>query len=102
MELADKSLVLDVLRMPRLGLSPEQIVKIERIIDGHPPAIDPPPRPWVPYREAAELLGLKTRQGVVYRIKEGALDAYVPAGRTYAIGVTRASLERALGKEQAS
>ncbi len=102
MELADKSLVLDVLRMPRLGLSPEQIVRIERIIDGRPPAIDPPPRPWIPYQEAADMLGLKTKRAVLYRIKEGVLDAYVPTGRTYAVGVTRASLERALGKGQSS
>lgn len=102
MELADKSLVLDVLRMPRLGLSPEQIMKIERIIDGHPPTTDPPPRPWVPYREAAALLGLKTKRGVAYRIEAGVLDAYVPEGMDRAVGVTRSSLERALGRGKAS
>lgn len=102
MELADKSLVLDVLRMPRLGLSPEQVMMIERIIDGRPPASSTPPLPFIPYPEAARLLGLKTRQGVVYRIKAGVLDAYVPEGRTYAVGVTRESIERVLGKDKVS
>ena len=96
MELADKSMVLEILRMPRLGLAPDQVLKIERIIDGKP-AVQPP-RPWATYAEAMEALGLKSRQGVRYRIKDGVLDEYVPAGRTYAVGVTRESLERALNR----
>lgn len=99
MELADKSLVLDVLRMPRLGLSPEQIRKIESVIDGRPPTLDLAPRPWISYQEAARLLGYKTKRAVAYQIKDGALDAYVPKGKTNAIGVTRESLERVLGRE---
>ncbi len=95
MELADKSLLLDMLRMPRLGLSPDQVLKIERIIDGKP-VQEPTKQPWVPYKEAMERLGLKTRQGVACWIRDGILDAYVPKGRKYAIGVTRASLEKVL------
>ena len=100
MHISDKSVVLDMLRLPRFGLSADQVMDIERIIDGKPPVPCIPPRPWVPYREAAQLLGMKTRQGVKYRIKAGELEAYVPSGKVYAVGVTRASLERALGKEQ--
>ena len=102
MELADKSLVLEVLRMPRLGLSPDQVRKIECIIDGGSPAMDPPLRPWVTYGEAAALLGLKTKRGVAYRIEAGVLDAYVPEGMERAVGVTRSSLERALARDKAS
>ena len=53
MELADKSLVLEVLRMPRLGLSPEQVMMIERIIDGRPPTSCSPPLLFIPVRVAA-------------------------------------------------
>ena len=94
MELADKSLLLDMLRMPRLGLSPDQVLKIERIIDGQP--AQAPDQPWAPYKEAMERLGLKTRQGVACWIRDGILDAYVPKGRKYAIGVTRESLDKVL------
>lgn len=94
MNLMDKTLVLDFLQMPRLGLSPEQIMNIERIIDGKP--AQKPPSPWVSYKDVAAKLGMKTRQGVVYLIKDGVLDSFVLPGRKYAIGVTRESLERAL------
>lgn len=94
MDLADKTFVLDVLKMPRLGLSPDQVLKIERIIDGKP--AQEPKKSWVPYKEAMERLGLKTRQGVVYLVKEGILDAFVLPGRKYSHGVTRESLDRAL------
>ena len=33
MELSDKSLLLNILHLPRLGLSPEQVQKIEHVID---------------------------------------------------------------------
>lgn len=102
MDTRDKALLLDMLNLPRFGLSPSQIMGIERIIDGAPQGVPKAPRPWVPYPEAAALLGIKTRQGVAYRIKQGALEAYKPDGMDHALGVTRASLERALGMEIAS
>lgn len=94
MDLMDKSLVLDMLRLPRLGLSPDQVLKIERIIDGKP--AQEPRRPWVSFRDAAAALGFKTRQAVSNWVRDGVLDAYVPSGRKLAVGVTRESLERVL------
>ena len=32
MELSDKSLLLNILHLPRLGLSPEQVQKIEHVV----------------------------------------------------------------------
>ena len=95
MDLMDKSLVLDMLRMPRFGLSPEQVLKIERVIDGQPMQ-EHPARPWVSWKDAADALGLQTRQGVVYLVNDGVLEKFVLPGRKYAIGVTRESLEKAL------
>ncbi len=97
MHLVDTSLVLAMLRMPRLALSPDQIQKIERIIDGAPMAEDRE-RSFFTFKEAMAMLGFKTRQGVAKWIQRGTLAAYVPPGRAKAMGVTRESMERALAR----
>ena len=98
MTLDDTVLVMEFLRLGRLGLSPEQLREIERVIDRRPREVE---APWVSYKDAAAALGMKTRQGVHNWIKAGRLVAYVPAGGERALGVTRQSLAAALGRSEA-
>lgn len=94
MELSDKSLLLNILHLPRLGLSPEQVQKIEHVIDGTVPATAPL---TMSYEAAAERIGLTAKnraKTIVLWVRQGKLNAVVPPGCKRAIGVTVESVER--------
>ena len=102
MELSDKSLLLNILHLPRLGLSPEQVQrlspeqvqKIEHVIDGIVPATAPL---TMSYEAAAERIGLTAKnraKTIVLWVRQGKLNAVVPPGCKRAIGVTVESVER--------
>lgn len=93
MRIEDKSLLLAFLALPRLGLSQAQIAAIERVIDRQPVCAE---RAYVAYADAMAALGFTTVAGVRKLAKEGHLELFRLPGRTQAVGVTRASLERCL------
>ncbi len=73
MTIEDKSFVLGILQMPRLGLSQCQISDIERIIDGRGVSLDVMA---ITYQQAAEVLGLTSRNShktIEKFIREGRL-----------------------------
>ncbi len=91
MELTDKSFVLSLLSMPRLGLSPEQVRKIEAVIDG---AALPEEPAVLSYEEAAQRLGLTAKnraKTICLWVRKGYLDAVAPSGKR-SIGVTANSV----------
>lgn len=92
MELCDKSFVLNMLSMPRLGLSPEQVQKIEAVIDGAPM----PGRPAVmTYEDAAAALGLTAKnkaKTICLWVRKGYLDPVRTPGGKKSIGVTADSV----------
>lgn len=74
MTIEDKTFLLNICEMPRLGLSQQQIADIERVIDGRPAAL---PRVAVTYWEAAEMLGFKSKNSdktIMKFVKEGRLE----------------------------
>lgn len=93
MEITDKSFVLNILMMPRLGLSPEQVQKIEHVIDGTPCSSEPMS---ISYEEAAIRIGLTAKnraKTIALWVRQGRLVPFRPGGRR-AIGVTVESVER--------
>lgn len=73
MTVEDKTFLLTICSLPRLGLNHQQIEDIERIIDGQPAALQ---RVAVTYWEAAEMLGFKSRNSdktIMKFVKEGRL-----------------------------
>lgn len=92
MELCDKSFVLNMLSMPRLGLSPEQVQKIEAVIDGTPM----PGRPAVlSYEAAADALGLSAKnrtKTICLWVRKGYLSPVRTPGGKKSIGVTAESV----------
>lgn len=102
MDINDKTLVINFLQLPRLGLNQRQIGAIERIIDGRNCADDgDEKRPFLKWQEVGAIFGLKSRQGVWGWVKNGTLDAYTPPGRTIPIGITRESVNRVLARRKA-
>ena len=99
MTLADKDFVMAFLGMKRLRLSQNQLLKIERVIDGLP-LVEERKRniqrelPYVAYSEVMELIGFKSLEGIRKLAKRGELELYRPQGRKQALGVSRTSLER--------
>lgn len=92
MDLSDKSFILNMLQMPRLGLSPSQVLKIEAIIDGVPAADAPQ---VLSYDAAAQMLGLTSKnrnKTISYWIREGFLHAVCPPGRKKSVGVSADSV----------
>ena len=92
MDLQDKSLILDMLSMPRFGLSPEKVQRIEAVIDGTP-CRDAPM--VVSYDEAAARLGLTAKnrtKTICLWVRKGLLAAVCPPGGKKAIGVSAESL----------
>ncbi len=102
MELNDKSFVLTMLSMPRLGLSPQQVQKIEAVIDGARPADGPA---VLPYDVAADRLGLTAKnrtKTICLWVRKGYLQAvYTPGGKK-AVGVTAESVEAFIANRKAS
>lgn len=105
MEMSDKTLVLSILHLPRLGLAPEQIADIERIMDGAPREDSPI---VLDYEAAAIQLGLKARnrkKTVALWVRKGLLSPVYGTGR-YAVGVTADSVRefararRVTGKQE--
>ena len=92
MELCDKDFVLSLLSMPRLGLSAEQVRKIEAVIDGG----ELPDAPRVlSYDDAAARLGLSAKnrtKTICLWVRKGYLDAVIPPGGKKAIGVSADSV----------
>jgi hypothetical protein len=92
MELSDKSFVLSMLSMPRLGLSPSQVQEIESIIDGRPLPDSPK---VMSYAKAADVLGLTSKnrtKTILYWVREGFLQAVCPPGRKKSVGVSAESV----------
>ena len=73
MTIDDKTFLLGILQMPRLGLNQEQISGIERIIDGAVPKLEVIA---VTYSQAAEILGFRAKNSaktIEKFIREGRL-----------------------------
>jgi prolyl-tRNA editing enzyme YbaK/EbsC (Cys-tRNA(Pro) deacylase) len=92
MELCDKDFVLSLLSMPRLGLSAEQVRKIEAVIDGG--ALPDEPR-VLSYDDAAARLGLTAKnrtKTICLWVRKGYLAAVTPPNGKKAIGVSAESV----------
>lgn len=95
MTIEDKTLVLGILQLPRLGLNQQQIGEIERIIDGRPATLKVLA---VSNAKAAEMLGLTSKNSaktIEKYVRDGKLVRSTPGH------VTVASVE-ALGKVAAA
>lgn len=84
MTIEDKTFLLGICQMPRLGLSAQQVADIERIIDGAPAAL---PRQAVTYWEAAQMLGFTSKNSNKTMMK------FVREGRLVKAGAGRVTLE---------
>lgn len=96
MSIDDKAHLLRFLHAPCFGLSPAQIMEIERVIDRKAVVDLTQARPYYTYDEAKALLSFGTTAGVRKLAKQGRLVAYVLPGRKQALGVTRQSLDALL------
>lgn len=88
MTIEDKTFLLNICAMPRLGLSQQQIADIERVIDGRP---SPTKVIAVSNAKAAEMLGLTSKNSaktIEKYVREGKLVRSTPGH------VTVASVER--------
>jgi len=97
MEMLVKVALMGVLQSPMWKLSPDQLMRIEAILDGaRAPHAKPEPPAVISYEEAAERLGLRAKnraKTVALWVRLGKLDALRPSGKK-AIGVTVASVDR--------
>lgn len=84
MTIEDKTFLLNICQLPRLGLNQQQIADIERIIDGQPAAL---PRVAVTYRQAADMLGFTSKNSDKTMMK------FVKEGRLVRAGSGRVTLE---------
>lgn len=74
MTIEDKTFLLNICQMPRLGLSQRQIGDIERVIDGG--QVSSVPAVAIPYAQAAEVLGFHSKSSektIMKFIREGRL-----------------------------
>ena len=93
MQLMTKISFLGVIQSPMWGLSPEQISKIEGIVDGSVSSTEPQ---VLTYEEAANRIGLKAKnraKTIALWVRKGVLQAVKPQGKR-AIGVTLESVDR--------
>ena len=86
MTIEDKTFLLSIMQMPRLGLSQQQIAGIERIIDGAAPspALDVVA---ITYAQAAEVLGFTSKYSaktIEKFVREGRLVRSSPGRVTVA------------------
>jgi len=102
MSIDDKAHLLRFLHAPCFGLSPAQIMEIERVIDRRSVVDLKQARSYYTYPEAMSLLSFGTIQGLRKLVRQGRLVAYVPRGRKLALGVTRQSLDAYLAASAAS
>lgn len=95
MTIEDKSFVLNILQLPRLGLNQKQIGDIERVIDGRPAEVRVVA---VPYAKAAEMLGFTSKNSVK------TIEKYVRIGKLTRAAPGRVTIESVenLGKEVAA
>lgn len=95
MTIEDKTFVLNILQLPRLGLNQKQIGDIERVIDGRPSEIRVVA---VPCAKAAEMLGFTSKNSVK------TIEKYVRIGKLTRSSPGRVTLESVenLGKEVAA
>ena len=100
MSVADKAHLLRFLHAPCFGLSPSQIMEIERVIDRAAVVNRKHERVYYTYDEALEILGYRSVESIRNQAKAGSLMLYVPPGHERAVGVTRASLDRFINGEQ--
>ena len=91
MTIEDKTLLLSILQLPRLGLNQQQIGEIERIIDGRPATLRVIA---VTNAKAAEMLGLTSKNSAK------TIEKYVRDGKLVRSTPGRVTLEsvEALGK----
>lgn len=78
MTIEDKTFLLNICQLPRLGLSAQQVADIERVIDGRPSEMQ---RVAVTYWEAAEMLGFTSEHSdktIMKFVKEGRLVKAAP------------------------
>ena len=79
MTIEDKTFLLGICQMPRLGLTPQQIGEIERVIDGR--ECGGLPTLAVTYEEAARMLGYTSKwstKTIQKFVKEGRLVKSAP------------------------
>ena len=97
MTIEDKTFLLSICQMPRLGLNQKQIGDIERVIDGRPTG-DEIERVSVTFAQAAEMLGYHSKWS------NKTIQKFVEKGRLVRSSPGRVTLEsvRAFGKEAAA
>lgn len=97
MDMISKVALMGVLQSPMWKLSPDQLTRIEAILDGaRVPRAKPAAPTILSYEEAAERLGLRAKnraKTVALWVRLGKLDALRPSGKK-AVGVTVESVER--------
>lgn len=97
MEIMTKVAFMGVVKSPAWGLSPDQVLKIEAVIDGSSvSAADPA---ILSYEDAAKRIGLTAKnrsKTIALWVRLGKLTAVKPQGKK-AIGVTLESVEKLIG-----
>lgn len=97
MDMITKVALMGVLQSPMWKLSPDQLMRIEAILDGsRAPHAQPAAPAVLSYEEAADRLGLRAKnraKTVALWVRLGRLEALRPSGKK-AIGVTVESVER--------
>lgn len=84
MTIEDKTFLLNICQLPRLGLNQKQIGDIERVIDGRPSELQVVA---VTYRQAADMLGFTSKNSDKTMMK------FVKEGRLVRAGSGRVTLE---------
>ena len=94
MEMITKIAFMGVVKSPTWGLSPEQVLKIEAVVDGSQETLSGGPL-VLTYDEAARRIGLTAKnrtKTICLWVRQGKLKAVSPGG-SKAIGVTVESVE---------
>lgn len=84
MTIEDKTFLLGIMQMPRLGLSAAQISDIERIIDGRSVSLDVMA---ITYQQAADILGYTSKNSAK------TIEKYVREGRLVRSSPGRVTME---------